>query len=79
MKNEQQQHIIKRGETIKEGRLKRLSNQLRIESDILTTAGRPVIPLKLRIFIMEMYHNNAHFGTDKTHELVKQIFLAQYV
>ena len=80
IKNEQHQDpilsnaidIIKRGETIKEGRLKRVSNQLRIERDILTKAGRPVIPPKLRKFIVEMYHDNAHFGTDKTYELVKQ-------
>ena len=64
--------IISAGNEIKEGRLKRVTKQLRIENGLLTKAGRPIIPPKLPKYVADMYHSNAHFGTDKTYQLVKE-------
>ena len=62
--------LVANGDTVKEGRLKRVSNQLRIEDDILTKSGRPVLPAPLRRVVVTKYHEQAHFGTDKTHAII---------
>ena len=66
--------LIENGETIDQGRLKRVRNQLRVENDILTKSGRPVVPPSLRKFIVTEIHQTAHFGTDKTYSLLKDRF-----
>ena len=57
--------LVANGDTVKEGRLKRLSNQLGIEDDILKKSGRPVLPPPLRRIVVTKYHEQAHFGTEK--------------
>ena len=57
---------ISNNEPIKQGRLKRVQTQLRIENDILTKSGRPVVPATLR-----RVHNEAYFGVEKTYALLK--------
>ena len=56
------------------GRLKRVQQQLRIEKDILTKSGHPIIPRSLRKLVVGEYHNIAHFGTDKVYNLLKDRF-----
>ena len=51
-----------------------MGNQLRVENDILTKSGRPVVPASLRKFIVTEIHQTAHFGTDKTYSLLKDRF-----
>ena len=62
--------LVANGDTVKEGRLKRVSNQLPIEDDILTKSGRLVLPAPLRRVVVTKYHEQAHFGTDKTHTII---------
>ena len=57
-------HSFASHEPIKNGRLKRVQQQLRIENGILLKSGRPVVPTSLRKSIVAEYHNTAHFGTD---------------
>ena len=59
---------------LKNGRLKRVQQQLRIENGILLKSGRPVVPTSLRKSIVAEYHNTAHFGTDKIYSLLRQRF-----
>ena len=65
---------ISKGNVIPQGRLRRVQRQLRIEHDILTKSGRPVLPQSLRKLIVLEYHNFAHLGTDRIYELLKQRF-----
>ena len=65
--------IIK-GHPIPQGRLRRVQRQLRIEHDILTKSGRPILPQSLRRLIVSEYHNFAHLGADRVHDLLKQRF-----
>ena len=65
---------IREGDVIKEGRLKRVQQQLRVENDILTKSGRPVVPSALRKYIVERVHKVAHFGIDKIYALIKDRF-----
>ena len=59
---------------VKRGRLKRVQNQRRIENDILTNAGRPIIPPPLRMYVLKTIHNIAHFGIDKTYAMLQDRF-----
>ena len=43
--------LITEGNTIHVGRLKRVSSQLRIEDNILTKSGRPILPASMRRFV----------------------------
>ena len=64
-------NCIDQGESINQGRLKRVQKQLRVENGILTKSGRPVLPPSLRKYVVERIHQVAHFGTDKIYALVK--------
>ena len=66
--------LIASGGTVTEGRLKRVSNQLRQENDVLTKSGRPVLPASLRRFVVSKFHKIGHFGTEKLHALIKDRF-----
>ena len=66
--------LVAAGEIILQGRLKRVQNQLRVEDDVLTKSGRPIVPASLRRFVLSEIHNVAHFGTDKTYALIKERF-----
>ena len=55
-------------------RLKRVSAQLRMEDDILTKSGRPVIPPSLRNFVTCKFHDSSHFGCDEMYQLLKERF-----
>ena len=59
---------------ITNGRLKRVQRNLRIENNILTKSGRPIIPAHLRNYVLSKIHNEAHFGTDKTYASLKERF-----
>ena len=73
-------HLILNGLEITAGRLKRLRKQLRVENDMLTKSGRPLLPPSLRKFVVAEIHNVAHYGTEKTYSLLKGSFLvAKYV
>ena len=61
-------------ESITQGRLKRVQKQLRIEKDVLTKSGRPIIPPSLRKLIVAEYHDKTHFGTRKVYSLLQQRF-----
>ena len=60
------------------GRLKRVKKELRIEKDILTKSGRPVIPKKMYNYITDTFHKQddikSHFGIEKTYTAVKPRF-----
>ena len=62
------------GVPILKGRLKRVQKQLRIENDILTKSGRPVVPASLRSYILSAIHDIAHFKVDKTYDLLRTRF-----
>ena len=66
--------LVTAGEVILQGRFKRMQNQLRVEDDVLTKSGRPIVPASLRRFVLTEVHNVAHFGTDKTYALIKELF-----
>ena len=66
--------LIANESTVTEGRLKRVSNQLRIEDDVLTKSGRPVLPASLRRLVVSKFHEIGHFGTEKLHALIKDRF-----
>ena len=59
---------------IMRGRLKRVRGQLRIENDVLTKAGRPIVPPSLRRYVLKTLHNIGHFGIDTTYKMVKSRF-----
>ena len=61
-------------EVITNGRLKRVQRNLRIENNILTKSGRPIIPAHLRNYVLSKIHNEAHFSTDKTYASLKERF-----
>ena len=66
---------LQESNTVTKGRLKRVRKQLRFENGILTKSGRPIIPSNMYDVISEEFHTigttNAHFGLDKTYELIK--------
>ena len=63
---------------VKAGRLKRVSKQLRMEGDLLTKSGRPVIPSSMYASVIDEYHCvgdvKSHFGVEKTYDLLKTRF-----
>ena len=63
---------------VKAGRLKRVSKQLRIEGDILTKSGRPVIPTSMYKCVIGEFHRvgdiKSHFGVEKTYDVLKTRF-----
>ena len=65
---------IKQNRRINYGRLKLIRNQLRMENELLTKAGRPIIPATLRQLIVSEYQNMGHFGVEKTHTVIKERF-----
>ena len=66
--------LVQNGEPIIQGRLKRVRNQLRVENDLLTKSGRPLVPGTMRKFVVSEIHNSAHLGTDKTYAQLKERF-----
>jgi len=62
------------GNPIPQGPLRRVQRQLRIDDDILTKSGRPVLPQSQRKLIVSEYHNFAHLGTNRVYDLLKQRF-----
>lgn len=46
----------------------------RIENDVLTKSGRPIIPPSLRKLIVAEYHDKTHFGTGKIDALLQHRF-----
>ena len=65
---------VREGKAISQGRLKRVQQQLRVEGDILTKSGRPVVPASLRKYVLDNVHNIAHFGVDKVYATIKDRF-----
>ena len=65
---------IENGQKVTKGKLQRLNKQLRIENDVLTKAGRWIIPSSLQKFVTEKYHETAHFGSKKIYELIRKRF-----
>ena len=63
---------------VKAGRLKRVSRQLRIEGDILTKSGRPVIPSSMYEYVVNEFHRGgdakSHFGVEKTYDILRDRF-----
>ena len=66
--------LVSEGQTIQQGLLKKVANQLRIESNVLTKSGRPVLPASMCHFVTLSIHETAHFGTNKTYVLLKERF-----
>ena len=62
--------LILNGDVVSSGQLKCVSNQLRVEENILTKSGHPVLPAPLRCLVFSKYHEYAHFGTEKTHSII---------
>ena len=62
------------GGQIIQGRLKRVRKQLRIENDVLTKAGRPVVPPSLRKSVVSDMHESTHPGVDKLYAQLQQRF-----
>ena len=63
---------------VKAGRLKRVSKQLRMEGDILTKSGRPVIPSSMHDYVVNEFHRvgnvKSHFGVEKTYDILRARF-----
>ncbi len=53
------------GEVILQGRIKRIQNQLRIEDDVLTKLGRPIVPASLRTIVLTEIHKQSILGQTK--------------
>lgn len=62
------------GRQISKGQLKRISKQLRIENNILTKSGRPVVPPNMRKFVITEYHKDGHFSSEKLLNIIKSRF-----
>ena len=62
--------LVADGDIVRDGRLKRVCNQLRVGNNILTKSGCPVLPAPLRQLVVTEYHNQAHIGTEKTYAMV---------
>ena len=66
--------ILTKGEIIKEGRLKHVQKQLRVENRLLIKAWRPIILPKLRKYVVSTLHDKSHSEIDKQYDLFKQCF-----
>jgi transposase InsO family protein len=65
---------VQQGDTVSQGRLKRVQKQLRVENGLLLKSGRYVVPGSMRNFVLGEIHNDHHFGVDKTYALLKDRF-----
>ena len=69
---------LSKSRMVKAGRLKQVTKQLRVENDILTKSGRPVIPSSMQQMLVEEYHHlghvKSHFGVEKTYHHLKSRF-----
>ena len=65
---------VREGTRVTQGRLKRVQKQLRIEEEILTKSGRPVVPASLRKYVVDTVHSVGHFGVDKVYATIKDRF-----
>ena len=65
---------VKNGVPQREGQLKRVAKQLRIEHGILTKNGRPILPPSFHHFVIYDMHRLGHYGIEKLYNLLKQRF-----
>ena len=56
------------------GQLKSVSKQLRIEDQILSKSGRPVVPPSMRKCVITEYHKNGHVGSEKLFSIMQSGF-----
>ena len=63
---------IQNNEEINISRYKRLGKQLRIENGLLTKSSRPIVPPKLRYFIVDTFHSTAHLSTEKMYGIISK-------
>ena len=70
--------LIGENKEVKNGQLKRINKQLRIENDILTKIGRAIIPRSFHLYAIDEIHKSGdlanHFRIDKTYSLLKKRF-----
>ena len=57
-----------------DSRYSRVCNQLRIQDDLRTKSGRPIIPPPLRKFVVEKFHDSTHLGSEKLYHLISERF-----
>ena len=62
------------GIKIENGRLHHVQKQLRIEGDILTKNGRPVIPVPLRKYVMQEIYRTGQLGGEKFYVRIQSKF-----
>ena len=65
---------VDNGVPVREGQLKRVAKQLRIEHGILTKYGRPILPPSLRHLVISEMHKLGHYGIEKLYNLLTQRF-----
>ena len=65
---------ISAGVRIESGRLRHIQRQLRVENELLTKNGRPIVPASLRKFVLEQLHEGGHFGAEKLYERIQKRF-----
>ena len=65
---------VRKGVPVKGGRLKNIATELRIDNDILTKAGKLIVPAPLRDFVLTECHGRHHEGSDKVYEIIKSHF-----
>ena len=73
-------HLTSNSLEITTGCLKRVQKQLRVENDMLTKSGWPVLPPSLCKFVVAEIHNECTFWHQEDIQLIKGSFLlAKYV
>ena len=65
---------VMKGEPIEAGRLRHVQKQLRVEKDVLTKNGRPLVPPTLRKFVLEKLHEGGHIGAEKLYQQIQRRF-----
>ena len=65
---------ISQRQKVDNGQLKRVARQLRVENDVLTKYGRPVLPPSMRRHVIAEYHNSGHLGPEKLTKIMTSRF-----
>ena len=69
---------VSENKEVNNGQLRRVRKQLRIEKNVLTKSGRPIIPKSLQHYVTEKVHKCGklpnHFGIEKTYQILKRRF-----